>query len=58
MLVDAASRKIAWANSNAIRLIGSTKEDIENQICHKHLCPGEEGNCPILDGEMQSVDLS
>jgi len=58
VLVDAASRRIAWANSNAIKLIGSTKADIENQLCHKHLCPGEEGNCPILDGEMQSVDLS
>ncbi len=57
MLVDAASRKVSWANSNAIKLIGFPKELIENQVCHKHLCPAEIGNCPILDGG-QTMDLS
>ena len=57
MLVDADSRKISWANSNAIKLIGSPKDVIENQVCHKHLCPAEIGNCPILDGG-QNLDLS
>ena len=49
MLVDAADRKVSWANSNALKLIGSPKNAVENQICHKHLCPAEIGNCPILD---------
>ena len=57
MLVDAASRKVSWANSNAIKLIGSTKEWVENQVCHKHLCPAEIGNCPILDSG-QTIDMS
>jgi len=57
MLVDAISRKVSWANSNAIKLIGSSKETIEDQVCHKHLCPAEIGNCPILDGG-QKIDLS
>ena len=57
MLVDADSRRISWANSNAIKLIGSPKNVIENQVCHKHLCPAEIGNCPILDGS-QSLDLA
>jgi len=57
MLVDAASRKVSWANSNAIKLIGSSKELIESHICHKHLCPADIGNCPILDGE-QTMDMS
>ncbi len=57
MLVDAISRKVSWANSNAIKLIGSSKENIEDQVCHKHLCPAEIGNCPILDGG-QKIDLS
>ena len=57
MLVDADSRKVSWANSNAIKLIGSAKDGIENQVCHKHLCPSEIGNCPILDGG-QNLDLS
>jgi PAS domain S-box-containing protein len=57
MLVDADSRKISWANSNAIKLIGSAKDVIENQVCHKHLCPAEIGSCPILDGGL-NLDLS
>jgi len=57
MLIDAASRKVSWANSKAIKLIGSPKELIENQICHKHLCPAEIGNCPILDCG-QAMDMS
>ena len=60
ILVDADSRKVSWANSNAIKLIGSPKDVIENQVCHQHLCPAEIGNCPILDGgdDGQSIDLS
>jgi len=57
MLIDADSRKVSWANSNAIKLIGSPKDVIENQVCHKHLCPAEIGHCPILD-DGQSLDLS
>ncbi|MBW2482179.1 MAG: PAS domain S-box protein, partial [Deltaproteobacteria bacterium] len=57
MLVDAISRKVSWANSNAIKLIGSSKEHIEDQVCHRHLCPAEVGNCPILDCG-QNIDLS
>ncbi|HSN23624.1 MAG TPA: PAS domain-containing protein, partial [Methylomicrobium sp.] len=58
MLIDAASRKVTWVNSNAAKLIGSPKEAIENQICHQHLCQRESGFCPILDSGMQSVDFS
>jgi PAS domain S-box-containing protein len=57
VLVDAASRRVSWANSNAIKLIGVPKEIIENQVCHKHLCPTETGSCPVLD-RGQKVDLS
>ena len=57
VLVDAASRRVSWANSNAIKLIGVPKKIIENQVCHKHLCPTETGSCPVLD-RGQKVDLS
>jgi PAS domain S-box-containing protein len=57
VLVDADSRKISWANTNAVKLIGSPKDVIENEVCHKHLCPADIGNCPILDGG-QNLDLS
>ncbi len=57
MLVDAESRKVTWANSNAIKLIGAPKEVIKGRVCHIHLCPTEVGNCPILD-QGHDIDLS
>ena len=57
MLVDSASRTVSWVNSNASKMIGAPKEAIEGEVCHKHLCPAEVGNCPILDNG-QKVDLS
>lgn len=57
MLVDTATRRISWSNTNALKMIGTTKEDIEGRICHNHLCPNELGNCPVLDGG-QEIDIS
>ena len=57
MLVDAASRIVSWVNTNALKLLGSSRDIVEGQVCHKHLCPAEKGNCPILDAG-QTMDLS
>lgn len=57
MLVDADSRKISWANSIALKLIGAPEEFVLGQICHEHLCPAEVGNCPVLD-KGHDIDLS
>ncbi len=57
MLVDSDSRKISWANTNALKLVGATKESVENRSCHQYLCISEFGNCPILD-KGQKIDLS
>jgi PAS domain S-box-containing protein len=57
VLVDADSRKISWANSNALKLIGSPERFVKDQVCHQHLCPAEVGKCPILD-QGQTIDLS
>jgi len=57
VLVDADSRKISWANSNALKLIGSPERFVKDQVCHEYLCPAEVGKCPILDQE-QTIDLS
>ena len=57
VLVDAVSRKISWANSNALKLIGSPERFVKDQVCHQHLCPAEVGKCPILD-QGQTIDLS
>ena len=44
MLVDAGNRKISWVNTNALKMIGSTKQFVEGHICHKHLCPADRGS--------------
>ena len=49
MLVDSQNRKVSWVNTNALKMIGSTKQSIEGHVCHKHLCPADKGNCPVLD---------
>jgi PAS domain S-box-containing protein len=57
MLVNPDNRKISMVNNNALKMIGATKQSVENHICHEHLCPAEQGNCPVLDNG-QSIDLS
>ncbi len=57
MLVDSGDRTISWANTNALKMVGSTKHAVEGNICHKHLCPADESNCPVLDSG-QSIDMS
>ncbi len=57
VLVDADSRKVSWANTNALKMIGAPEEFVKDKVCHKHLCPAEVGNCPILD-QGHNIDLS
>ncbi len=57
MLVDSDTRKVSWVNTNALKMIGSTKPAVEGYVCHKHLCPDNMGSCPMLDSG-QSIDLS
>ncbi|HSG05465.1 MAG TPA: PAS domain-containing protein, partial [Nitrospiria bacterium] len=57
LLVDAESRRVSWANANALQMIGAPEEIVIGQVCHKHLCPTEIGNCPILD-RGQSAELA
>jgi PAS domain S-box-containing protein len=57
MLVRPDDRKIIMVNNNALKMIGATKQSIEGRVCHEHLCPAEQGNCPVLDNG-RSIDLS
>ena len=49
ILVDSDTRKVSWTNTNAAKMVGSSKQAIEGHLCHKHLCPADKGNCPVLD---------
>jgi PAS domain S-box-containing protein len=49
VLIDSENRKVSWVNTNAAKMVGSTKQAVEGHVCHNHLCPAEKGNCPVLD---------
>jgi PAS domain S-box-containing protein len=44
-------------NPVAARLIGAPRDEIVGAVCHKYICPADEGHCPITDLG-QSVDNS
>lgn len=49
MLIDIESHTIADVNPFAQQLIGLDKDDVTGHICHKFVCPAEEGKCPVTD---------
>ena len=49
VVVDAETHAITDANPAAIKMIGAPKEQIVGKVCHKFICPAEEGKCPITD---------
>jgi PAS domain S-box-containing protein len=49
MIIDPKTHVIVDANTVAIEMAGAPKEQIVGSTCHKHVCPTEEGRCPITD---------
>jgi len=49
VIIDAHDHRIVDANRNAVQLIGAPKNEIIGSVCHKFICPSEEGNCPLTD---------
>ena len=57
LIIDAHTHRIIDVNPIAEAMIGLPREDIVGSICHKFICPAEEGRCPITDLD-QTVDKS
>ena len=57
ILVDREFRRIAYANHNALNLIGSPPEILLGVQCHRYLCRTENGKCPVVDMG-QRLDIS
>ncbi len=57
VIVDAETREITDVNPHAAEIIGLPREEIIGKICHKFICPAEQGRCPIADLH-QTVDQS
>ena len=55
LVIDLETHRIVDANPAALEMIGITKNRIVNQSCHRFICTGEEGRCPITDLH-QNVD--
>jgi len=57
LVIDAETREITDANSNALEAIGASRERVIGRVCHNFVCPAQEGKCPINDLG-QTVDKS
>ena len=57
VIIDEKTHKIIYANANALEMIGASKDHVLGKVCHKFICPNNEGKCPISDLG-QTVDKS
>jgi len=53
LVIDAATHTIIDTNPAALAMIGTTRDQLIGQSCHKVICPAEVGRCPITDLGMQ-----
>jgi PAS domain S-box-containing protein len=49
MIVDAQTHIVLDLNGIAAAIIREEKENIIGKICHRHVCPAEQGKCPVTD---------
>jgi PAS domain S-box-containing protein len=49
IIVEKETRKIIYVNKTAAGMIGLTKEEIMDRVCHLFICPAEEKSCPVND---------
>lgn len=56
-IIDPATHMLVDANSVAARMVGAPREKIVGNLCHKFVCPAQEGSCPVTDLG-QTVDNS
>jgi PAS domain S-box-containing protein len=49
VVIDANTHKILDINPKGLEMIGGTRDAIVGSLCHKSICPAEQGRCPITD---------
>ncbi|MBW1859464.1 MAG: PAS domain-containing protein [Deltaproteobacteria bacterium] len=55
VVIDPENHTIVGVNAAAGKMFGAPREQILGSVCHKYICPAEEGECPITDLE-QNLD--
>jgi len=49
LVIDPAEHRIIDVNPAAARMIGLPRDEIVGSVCHRFVCPAEEGACPVTD---------
>jgi PAS domain S-box-containing protein len=49
ILIDAKNHTIIAANPQVQRMTGFSESEMTGHLCHKFICPAEQGKCPISD---------
>jgi PAS domain S-box-containing protein len=49
LVVDPVTHLISDVNPAAAEMIGAPREEIVGKVCHRFICPVEEGHCPVTD---------
>ncbi|HUX06173.1 MAG TPA: sensor domain-containing diguanylate cyclase [Acidobacteriota bacterium] len=49
VIVDPENHRIIEANKAALETFKAPKRKVIGEVCHKYLCPAEEGYCPMTD---------
>ena len=57
VVIDPATHIIVGVNAAAGKMVGAPGEQILGSVCHKYICPEEEGQCPVTD-RGQNLDNS
>ena len=57
VIIDAETHTVVSANETSAEMIGLPAAEIVGRVCHQHICPAEEGKCPVTDLG-QTVDNS
>jgi PAS domain S-box-containing protein len=55
VIIDAKTHEILDLNPAAEKIIGTARDQIIGRVCHRFICPAEQGKCPITDLH-QNVD--
>jgi PAS domain S-box-containing protein len=49
VVIDPKNHVIVGVNAAAGKMVGAPRERILGKVCHKYICPAEEGKCPATD---------
>jgi PAS domain S-box-containing protein len=49
LVIDPAVHRIIDVNPAAARMVGLSRDEIIGSVCHRFVCPAEEGKCPVTD---------